>query len=127
MITKVILNIILNDEEKYLVVKRSEKENLNPGVWEFPGGHLEVGQTVEETLKRELKEELGYTDSFKAKLINYKDEIKVEDGIRSHNFELFFLISVDSKTLNIKLSTEHSNFEWVTKDFKELNISEIID
>jgi len=127
MITKVILNIILNDGEKYLVVKRSETESLNPGAWEFPGGHLEVGQTIEETLKRELKEELAFNDSFEAKLVNYKDDIRLEDGIRSHNLELFFLIPVDSKNLKIELSSEHSSFEWVTKDFQEINISEIVD
>lgn len=64
---------ILVKENKYLIVKRSEKEKAFPGRWSVPGGKLEVldyclrekdtshhwYNTFEETLKREVKEEVG--------------------------------------------------------------------
>lgn len=49
---------LIKKEGKVLVGLRPEGRNL-PGVWEFPGGKLELGETPEEALARELSEELG--------------------------------------------------------------------
>jgi A/G-specific adenine glycosylase len=49
---------ILVHEGSIFLQKRPEK-GLMPGLWEFPGGKLEKGETPEEGLKRELREELG--------------------------------------------------------------------
>jgi len=48
---------IIEREEKYLIAKR--KEGHFKGKWEFPGGTVEEGETPEECLCRELREELG--------------------------------------------------------------------
>lgn len=54
---KVSCAIIKNDEGKILVAQRSPAMRL-PNKWEFPGGKLEPGETEEESLVREIKEEL---------------------------------------------------------------------
>jgi mutator protein MutT len=56
MIIKV-TGALLRLEDKYLICKRDSKGSM-PGLWEFPGGKLEVGESLEDCLKRELKEEL---------------------------------------------------------------------
>ena len=44
--------------DAFLLTSRPEGK-VYAGYWEFPGGKLEVGETVEAALKRELHEELG--------------------------------------------------------------------
>lgn len=49
---------IIQQDGKTLIAKRKSGSHL-AGKWEFPGGKLEVGETPENCLKRELKEEFG--------------------------------------------------------------------
>ena len=51
---------IIKKDEKYLIAKRRLGKSLG-GKWEFPGGKLEDGETPENCLERELKEEFGIT------------------------------------------------------------------
>ena len=50
--------LILDSDYKILLSKRKKNKHL-PGLWEFPGGKIEAGETPEIALKRELKEELN--------------------------------------------------------------------
>ena len=54
-ITRIGVAVILKKDGKVLMGKR--KGAHGSGTWSFPGGHLEFNETIEETAKRELKEE----------------------------------------------------------------------
>jgi mutator protein MutT len=56
----VVVGIILKDN-KFLVERRRLDEKVDPGIICLPGGHVKIGESKEEALKRELQEELGIT------------------------------------------------------------------
>jgi len=61
---QIAVGIIVNENDEVLISLRPQESMLG-GLWEFPGGKQEKGETLDETLKRELKEELGVeTDVF---------------------------------------------------------------
>jgi|SRR5690606_4111920 len=49
---------ILEHDNKILICQRSKRMKL-PLKWEFPGGKVEIGESKEDCLKREIREELG--------------------------------------------------------------------
>lgn len=51
--------LIFNEEGKLLLSLRGPKAKNEVGKWEIPGGSIEFGETLEQGLKREVKEELG--------------------------------------------------------------------
>lgn len=53
-----VVTALMRQKEKVLVGRRPQDKSL-PGVWEFPGGKIEPGESPEKALQRELREELG--------------------------------------------------------------------
>ena len=121
MKTRIVLTGILKDEDLYLVVKRNENDDLYPGAWEFPGGHLEEGETLKDGLKRELKEEIGFEKEINPIITHYYDEVKEKNNELVHDLEIDFIVNVKKDEIEIKLSEEHCDYKWVTKDSEYLD------
>ena len=121
METKIVVTGILKDKDLFLVVRRSKEDDLYPGCWDFPGGHIEFGETISYALKRELKEEIGFSDFDNPIITNYTDEVKEKSGKTIHNIELDFIIEANKENINITLSKEHTEYAWVPKE------SELLD
>lgn len=54
----VVVAAVIEQDDAFLVARRQAGTHL-AGYWEFPGGKLDVGETLEEGLQREIKEELN--------------------------------------------------------------------
>lgn len=106
--------------DKFLVVKRGKNEIAYPGKWAFPGGKLEKGQTILETLKREVKEEVGLEIEKCKKFLDDYTFVR-PDG---HNVVgLCFLVIAKSE--DVKISKDFDYFKWITP--KELSKLDHID
>jgi A/G-specific adenine glycosylase len=55
---KVGAGVIVDDRDRVLIAQRREGDMLG-GLWEFPGGKCEAGETMRGCIRRELREEMG--------------------------------------------------------------------
>ena len=73
-VTDVAVGVLLLPDGAFLLTSRPEGK-VYAGYWEFPGGKLEAGETVEQALRRELHEELGITigavEPWKTQMVDY--------------------------------------------------------
>lgn len=59
-VVDVAVGVLIAPGGEFLITSRPEGK-VYAGYWEFPGGKLETGETVEQALRRELQEEIGLT------------------------------------------------------------------
>lgn len=59
-LVQVAVGVLIRDDHAFLMTTRPPGKAY-AGYWEFPGGKLEVGESVVEALRRELQEEIGIT------------------------------------------------------------------
>lgn len=103
-----------NPEGKYLVVKRASTKSMHPGLWEFPGGGLEGGETPEEGALRELREETG----LEGRIVNVGEPGEVETDYGTLKIHPF-LVEVEGE---VELSKEHSEYRWIElEELEELD------
>lgn len=70
---------IFNAAGDLYLQKRSMTKDIQPGKWDTAvGGHVDYGETVENALRREVREELGITDFKPEFLMRYVFESKIE-------------------------------------------------
>ena len=117
-------------DNEYLMVKRSLDDEDCAGFWEMPSGKLEFGETVEQGLRREIFEEVGIDiASFEQKIIGISEYSSEKTDGTKYSVQLNYAIEVPTKELPIKLSNEHKDFVWATRDSEYVDefIAEIID
>ena len=102
----VVAGVIRDARGRILLARRTEGRDL-AGLWEFPGGKVEPGETPEQCLIRELDEELGITVSH-ACLAPFV--------FASHTYEDFHLLMplyLVRRWEGVVAAKEHSGIAWV--------------
>ena len=73
-VVDVAVGVLLRPDGQFLLTSRPPGK-VYEGYWEFPGGKLEAGESVEEALRRELQEEIGITigavQPWKTEMVDY--------------------------------------------------------
>ena len=54
-----VTSAIIIKDGRLLIAKRHDGATFEPGKWEFPGGKVDFGEHPEDTIEREIREELG--------------------------------------------------------------------
>ena len=104
--------LILNDKKQILLAKSRKWKNR----FTIPGGHVELGETLEEALKREIKEEIG----LEIKPIGF---LLLQEAIYSHEFYkpkhfIFLDYLCEAQTTDVKVDEDEmqdfviSRAEW---------------
>jgi 8-oxo-dGTP diphosphatase len=96
---------VIENRGKILIARRSPGKHL-AGYWEFPGGKVETGETYEECLARELKEELD---------LNVTVHEHIADSEFTYGDKQIRLKAYFAKTNQAEVtSTDHDEIKWIT-------------
>ena len=102
---RVVCAVIANSVGEYLLCQRPEGKS-QAGLWEFPGGKIDAGESAQQALVRELQEELGCSVS-----------VGVELTSVVHHYEGFSIELIPfccSISEGEPRALEHQAIEWVT-------------
>lgn len=110
--------LIVNDEGKILVMDVNTTDFIKVNKiarWDIPGGRIQQGMTALETLQREVLEETGIEKIVKAEYMTgviSTIEIPLPDGSKVGLVLVVYKVKVPPNSV-IKLSSEHTGYEWV--------------
>lgn len=98
--------LLMNDDGKILIIKRSTESKTNPGKWELPGGKVDQGESFDQALIREVFEET-----------NLKISIDHVIGASEQNLPLIRAVHIimTGKIIDgeLNISDEHEGYAWV--------------
>ena len=112
--TKIVTSFIQNDQ-KLLILRRSNKVKTMKGLWAGISGIIEKNETPLTRAKIEIYEETGISED-KIRLIKKAAKLRIHSPqYENHEWEIFpFLFEV--KNPDIKLNWENSEYKWITID-----------
>jgi len=109
--TKIVTSFI-RDNEKLLILKRSDKVKSMKGLWAGISGIIEKNEEPLKRAKIEIFEEVGITEDM-ITLVRSSEEMRINSPqYENHEWEIFpFLF--EAKNPTIKLNWENSEFKWI--------------
>jgi 8-oxo-dGTP diphosphatase len=106
----VAVRAVIIKDDKVLIIRESDVYGKGLGRYDFPGGKVQMGESINEAIEREVKEEVG----IKVKIGNpfYVDEWRpVVKGEQVQIIGIFYICeSMDSE---VKLGSDHDDYKWM--------------
>lgn len=109
---------IVNDRNEFLMLLRSKDSKVEPGTWMIPGGKVDFNEKMEDTVKREIMEEIGVE-------LEVVEPIKTNDHIipGQHWVTTTFLCKIKGGEPVIKEPHKHDDIKWFKMDEMPGNLS----
>lgn len=98
-----------------LLAQRSKNARDEIGRWDIGGGAVEFGENIEETVRKEIKEEYS-TDVKKLEFLGFRDVHREQNGLSTHWVTLDFKVLVNRSTAKIGEPHKFDNLGWFTLD-----------
>ncbi len=98
-------------DDRCLVLKKGVADEA---FWDVPGGRIDGEETIEETLLRELHEELPTIGIFEIKEIVGAN--RLSRNLEGERGLVLIFYNVDAEKFDVTLSPEHTDYKWVTKE-----------
>ena len=95
-------------EGKALLGFRSAHKTLAPNTWDLIGGHCENSETLDQTLRRELLEEIGVTPK------SFKHVATVLEDVGKSRYAHNLFVVTNWEGIPTNCSDEHMSIEWFT-------------
>jgi len=114
---KILTKALLVRDNKILLLRRAETSSFAAGKWDIPGGKLDFGESLEESLLREIKEET----SINVEVLN---PICTCSNVNEENTKQYISIVYYCNYIDgeVKLNSEHDDYIWINpKDMDEKN------
>ncbi|HVC35932.1 MAG TPA: NUDIX hydrolase [Candidatus Dormibacteraeota bacterium] len=105
--------LLINQQEKILILRRSPTDPLHPGRLDFPGGSVEPNESISRAAVREIAEEVGLQVDQKTLSLVYSMTAPPND--KGHIIHRF-LFCAKAPEGPISLSYEHDKYWWQTPD-----------
>lgn len=101
---------IVNDRDEMLVVRRAKEPAK--GTLDLPGGFVDMGETVEEGMIREIKEETGL-DVTNIEYLFSSPNVYVYSGMGVHTLDMDYLARVHGSVPAIKAADDAAEALWI--------------
>jgi 8-oxo-dGTP pyrophosphatase MutT (NUDIX family) len=112
--TRIVTSFIKNNN-KILILKRSEKVRTMKGLWSGVSGIIENNEKPRDRAVIEIFEEVGI-EKWKISLIKTIEKMKISSPqYENHEWEVFSFLFKTNET-KIKLNWENSEFKWIEVD-----------
>jgi len=114
----IVVGIIQNSRDEYLICKKPVTRGVFPGQWALPGGGIEAGERMIDALRREIREEVGIEiEAIEPMFFKDGQHLKLFPNASSQNiYMIFLLFSCRACSEDVRLGDEFEEYAWVKKE-----------
>lgn len=105
--------VVHDGQGQILLQKRGPKARDEQGRWDIGGGAIEFGETVEEAVRREIREELC-CEVLEVAFLTVYDAHREHDGHKTHWIAIIYAVKVDPSTVRIGEPHKIEQIGWFT-------------
>lgn len=126
---RIIVCPVIQNEGEYLLCRMAADRGVFPGQWALSGGGMEPGETMEEALRREIREELGEElDITEVKPWAFRDDVRMKtyaDGTTEEIYMIYLIFDCVSANRAITFNEEFQEVIWVSPEaMKGMDLNE---